>query len=150
MKWGTKGKEDGEFNIPHSLSLDDNGNVYVADRENNRIQIFDSNGVFLKQLQNNEKVAQLPAITIDYKQNLLAVDYDFTSLGVNGSTIFQYDTNDKIVYQFGGIETSKRSKSWYHDISVDRDGNIYVGDIYANKVRKFRLKTYFPDGNEDK
>ena len=51
FEWGQKGNKEGEFNIPHAISLDSNGNVYVADRENNRIQVFDPNGKYIKQFK---------------------------------------------------------------------------------------------------
>lgn len=89
--WGSHGNKPGEFNIPHAISLDDKGYVYVADRENNRIQVFDSTGVLIKEIMNNEKVAQIPSITLDNSQHLFAVDYDFKDSIVNGSTIFRYD-----------------------------------------------------------
>jgi DNA-binding beta-propeller fold protein YncE len=47
--WGRFGSDPGEFNLPHSIVTDDKGRVYVADRENKRIQIFDSEGNFLTQ-----------------------------------------------------------------------------------------------------
>jgi len=47
--WGEPGYEHGEFHIPHGISLDDDtGEVYICDRENERIQIFDENGKFLR------------------------------------------------------------------------------------------------------
>ena len=46
-KWGTEGDEDGEFDSPVGLAIDGDGNVYVADRENHRIQVFDLQGRFL-------------------------------------------------------------------------------------------------------
>lgn len=49
FEWGTKGNKQSEFNIPHGICLDGEANVYVADRENNRIQKFDSSGKFLQQ-----------------------------------------------------------------------------------------------------
>jgi len=49
LDWGKKGSQPGEFNTPHSIQIDSKGLVYVSDRENNRIQIFDQNGKFLKQ-----------------------------------------------------------------------------------------------------
>jgi len=141
FEWGTYGNKQGEFDIPHGITLDDNGNVYVADRENNRIQVFDSKGEFIRELKNNEQVAQLPSVAIDKSQNLFAIDYDFVDTVINGSTIFQYDKADKVIYQFGGLGTNKRTASWYHDISVDKEANIYVGDINGMKVHKFRLKS---------
>jgi DNA-binding beta-propeller fold protein YncE len=47
LEWGKRGRGPGEFNTPHSIVVDSHQNVYVSDRENNRIQIFDSNGKFL-------------------------------------------------------------------------------------------------------
>jgi DNA-binding beta-propeller fold protein YncE len=49
MTWGKPGRGPGEFQVPHSIQTDSKGLVYVSDRENNRIQIFDANGKFLKQ-----------------------------------------------------------------------------------------------------
>ena len=47
--WGERGKEPGQFNTPHAIATDANGNVYVADRGNRRIQVFDGEGKFLRQ-----------------------------------------------------------------------------------------------------
>jgi peptidylamidoglycolate lyase len=140
--WGEYGNKQSEFNIPHGISVDKNDNVYVADRENNRIQVFNSNGIFIKELKNNVQVAQLPSVTIDNYENVFAIDFDFNDTVINGSTILEYDSTDKILYQFGGLGTNKRTISWYHDISLDKNGNIYVGDIHNKRVLKFRKK-YF-------
>ena len=141
FEWGTHGNKQSEFDIPHGITLDNMGNVYVADRQNNRIQVFDSNGIFLKELKNSEQVVQLPSVTIDKKQNLYAIDYHFLDTLEYGSTILQYNKADTVIYQFGGLGTNKRTGSWYHDISVDKEANIYVGDINGMKVRKFKLKS---------
>ncbi|TAL47177.1 MAG: 6-bladed beta-propeller [Chitinophagaceae bacterium] len=138
--WGSHGNKPGEFNIPHAITLDDKGNVYVADRENNRIQVFDSTGAFIKEIMNNEKVAQIPAITLDNSQHLFAVDYDFKDSIVNGSTIFRYDSSGKVFLKFSDAGTNKRAVAWFHDISVDKDGNVYAGDIHNMRVLKFKLK----------
>src|SRR6266436_8192839 len=51
MTWGKKGSAPGEFNGPHALAFDSKGRLFVADRSNNRIQIFDQNGKFMDQWQ---------------------------------------------------------------------------------------------------
>jgi DNA-binding beta-propeller fold protein YncE len=52
MTWGTKGEGPGQFNLPHSVDIDRNRRVYVADRANSRIQVFDENGKYLDQWPN--------------------------------------------------------------------------------------------------
>lgn len=47
--WGVKGSGPGQFDLPHGLDLDGEGNVYVADRENSRIQIFSPSGRFIRE-----------------------------------------------------------------------------------------------------
>ena len=48
--WGEPGDGPGQFNTPHSIAADAQGNVYVADRGNRRIQVFDGDGKFLRQI----------------------------------------------------------------------------------------------------
>src|SRR4051794_34575100 len=50
--WGGKGTDPGQFNVPHSIAIDSKGLIYVADRSNNRIKIFDQAGTFLDQWTN--------------------------------------------------------------------------------------------------
>ncbi len=47
--WGRPGGRPGEFNLPHSIAVDSAGRVYVADRENSRVQIFNENGMFIRE-----------------------------------------------------------------------------------------------------
>jgi peptidylamidoglycolate lyase len=137
FEWGKKGSKESQFNIPHGISLDHNCNVYVADRENNRVQIFDSTGKFINQFSNNSFGA-IYAISF-YKSKIFAVD-DLTFLKVKhrGSDIFIFDTTGKVQTRFGRSGFYKGNTSWYHDLTIDKDENIYVGDILGNEVQKFR------------
>src|SRR5215218_979655 len=75
FEWGKKGSGESEFNTPHGIDLDSYGNVYVADRENNRIQVFDSKGNFIKQWKNNVAI-QLYSLTVNTtNDNVFAIDY---------------------------------------------------------------------------
>ena len=49
MEWGKPGDGPGEFNLPHGIAIDAQGRVYVVDRSNSRIQVFDLNGKYLDQ-----------------------------------------------------------------------------------------------------
>ncbi|HXS55230.1 MAG TPA: peptidyl-alpha-hydroxyglycine alpha-amidating lyase family protein [Hanamia sp.] len=139
FEWGTKGNNEGEFNIPHGISLDSSGNVYVADRENNRIQEFDPNGKFIKQFTDNTFGA-ICAVAFDKTQSkLFAVD-DFTFLKIKhrGSDVFIFDKTGKVQTRFGRSGSYQGNTSWYHDLTVDKDENIYIGDILGNTIQKFR------------
>src|ERR671923_283641 len=47
-QWGTKGTGPGQFNLPHAIAIDRNDNIYVGDRSNRRIQVFDTEGKFVR------------------------------------------------------------------------------------------------------
>ncbi|MDW5289701.1 peptidyl-alpha-hydroxyglycine alpha-amidating lyase family protein [Formosa sp. PL04] len=141
LEWGKFGNKQGEFNVPHGIDLDKNGNVYVADRDNNRIQKFDSQGKFIAVWQN--KIAEeLYSVTIDNQNNhLFGIDYlTLNDTIVKGSDIFRFDLNMNPQVQFGRTGFYEGPISRYHDIQIDDEGSIYVGDILGNKVQKFRLE----------
>ena len=50
MAWGARGAAPGRFNVPHGIAIDARGQLYVADRGNARIQVFDGDGRFLEKL----------------------------------------------------------------------------------------------------
>lgn len=137
FEWGTKGRKENEFNTPHGITLDNEGNVYVADRENNRVQVFDSTGQFIKQLA-DKSFGPICAVSF-HQSRLFAVD-DFTFLKVKhrGSDVIIFDTTGKVQTRFGRSGGYNGTVSWYHDLVIDKDGNIYIGDILGNTLQKFR------------
>jgi peptidylamidoglycolate lyase len=144
--WGTYGNRPGEFIIPHGIAIDKNNTIYVADRQNNRIQLFDTSGNFIKELKNDVHVEQLPSISIDKADHLFAIDYDPTKKmdnTANGSTIFEFDPFQNAKNHFGAAGSVNRTTSYFHDIAIDSKGNIYVGDITGLKVLKFKPKKAF-------
>lgn len=141
FEWGKFGNKQGEFNIPHGIDLDINGYVYVADRENNRIQKFDSKGNFIT-LWQNQTTDQLYSVTIDNQRNhLFGIDYFIVNdTIVKGSDIFRFDLDVNLQKQFGRTGFYDGPISRYHDIQIDDEGSIFVGDILGNRVQKFKLK----------
>jgi len=116
----------------------------VADRQNNRIQEFDGLGKYLRTFKNNQDVEQIPSLTLSDLGMLVAVDYDSRiqkDSMANGSTIFGFGPTGDERFRFGSDGSPLRKPSWYHDITMDKAGNIYVGDIFGMKVLKFRLKS---------
>jgi peptidylamidoglycolate lyase len=139
--WGTFGIKPGQFIIPHGIAIDQNNIIYVADRQNNRIQLFDTSGNFIKELKNDVKVEELPSIAIDNANHLFAIDYDPTinkDSTAKGSTVFEFEPSEQVKNHFGATGSANRITSWFHDIAIDSKGNIYVGDITGLKVLKFK------------
>lgn len=139
--WGAFGKGKGEFIIPHGIALDGNDIIYVADRQNNRVQLFDTTGKFLSELKNNEHVEQLPSVAVDLNNKLYAIDYDprkKMDSTVTGSTFFEFDSSHNATAHNGITANSTRTSCWFHDIAIDKKGNIFIGDIIGLKVLKFK------------
>ncbi len=143
FEWGVFGENKNEFNIPHGLDLDKNGNVYVADRENNKIQKFDSLGNFIAEWK-NEMIGLLYSVNVNnYENYLFGIDYIISeNLVPLGSDIIKFDLDLNFESKFGRSGNYKGPKARYHDIQVDNEGNIYVGDILNNTIQKFKpIKT---------
>lgn len=118
--WGKKGKAPGEFDIPHAVVIDAQDRVYVADRENGRIQVFDSEGSFLHEwggLKNPQGLFitrnQLLYVADGYANRILKMDLNGKVLGVFGE-------DGRAVGQFGIP----------HGIAVGASEEIYVEEIY--------------------
>ncbi len=140
FKWGKAGNKPGEFNIPHAIDLDKKGNVYVADRENARIQVFTADGIFLKEWKNPDWGAICSVVYNKINGSFTAVDdVAILKLRHQGSNIMTFDSAYTQTKQFGRGGLYSGPLSWYHDLTVDREGNIYVGDILGNKLQKFKL-----------
>ena len=141
MEWGTAGIEDGKFNLPHAMDIDQSRNVYVADRENQRVQEFDENGSFLK-LWADPSFGSIQSMCVSPDGNTIyATDYkwkeDETPIG---SDIIIIDAKTG---QFSKIKKSDDPAippSRYHDIAIDHDGNLFVVDILQNRIVRFDRK----------
>ena len=117
--WGERGNAQGQFNIPHTIASDAKGNIYVGDRTNRRIQVFDGEGTFLKQFDN---VLQPWAICITPGANQVKLDLNGTLLGTFGSF-------GKQPKQFG----------WIHEIACPSENELYVGELLNWRMQKLLL-----------
>jgi DNA-binding beta-propeller fold protein YncE len=127
MAWGKKGAGPGEFNLPHALAMDATENLYVADRENDRIQIFDANGKFLRQFGGFAPFGLF--ITAD--QALFVADG-------RANKILKMTIDGKILGSWGATGAEPGNFQMPHALSVARDGAVYVAEITGKRVQKFQ------------
>ena len=134
FSWGSPGTGIGEFHIPHSIAIDSDDRILVADRENARIQIFDLEGKFLEQWTEMARPDDL-AVGRDgrvyiaelgrYAGRYAATPPD--SSDALPSNVSVWDPDGYLVARWGGREyCSPGSFFAPHGIAVDSKGNIFV------------------------
>src|SRR6478609_9954045 len=154
--WGERGKEPGQFNTPHSIATDAKGNVYVADRGNHRIQVFDGDGRFLRQIVIDMPVppdarpaignqtdhpsgSRTPGspwaicITPPPHQVLFSADAfpgRIYKLSLDGKVLGMFGKSGKQLGQFG----------WIHEMACPSENELFVGELLNWRVQKIVLE----------
>ena len=145
FSWGESGTGEGQFNIVHNVSTDTDGWVYVADRENHRVQVFSSEGKYETQWGNLSRTA---AIHIDSRDDneLVYVGEYFCGIGSNdigtdlGPRVSIFDTKGHLLGRAGRESYGDEPGRFYspHGITVDSHGDIYVAEVswsdYGSKM----------------
>jgi sugar lactone lactonase YvrE len=134
--WGEPGNGPGQFHLPHGIVVDKNNNVFVADRENDRIQIFDVEGN-LKDIWENISRPTGIVVTDEYVYvaelgHRLYVDNVFFEPDPDSqwSQVRIFDLNGKEVTKFGGPEGWIAGNLFAaHSIALDKEGSIYIGEV---------------------
>ena len=145
LEWGDKGAPPNEmrpgfFNNVHGIAVDpQTRRVFVNDRQNRRIQVFDENGDYLDQWSVGDAPADIHLIMITADGYLWAADR-----GTN--KILKYDLDGNFLYSWGTWGTFPGGLWGVHGMSVDQDGNFYVAEVDAGRVQKFRPRA---DANPD-
>lgn len=126
--WGGMGAEPGRFNTVHSITLDSKGNVYVADRTNNRIQVFDADGKFLDQWTD---IGQPWGLYYVAKENAI-----YMCDGLD-NRIIKLNLDGQILGQLSSFGKAPGKLDFAHHLAVDSEGSIYVAEIKNWRVQKF-------------
>ncbi|MBI4887564.1 MAG: hypothetical protein HY824_10755 [Acidobacteria bacterium] len=127
-EWGKLGSAAGEFRTPHAMAFDSRGRLFVADRGNHRIQIFDQNGMFLAAYVQFSRVS---GVFIDRKDALYAIDSESNPMrhpkwrtGVRiGNT-----QADKVLAFIPPHENGAFEGAAGEGVAVDFDGNVYAAE----------------------
>ena len=127
--WGGKGKDAGQFEVAHGIAIDAAGLLWVTDRENQRIQIFDADGKFVKEL----KYAGLPCGLDIGRQYIYMVN------GFAGQ-ILQMDLNGNVLAATGKTGKGPGEFGEAHYIAVSPKGELYVADSVNSALLKFVKK----------
>jgi len=145
--WGVLGRGPGEFDLPHSIVADSKGTLYVADRSNARIQVFDQEGKFLAQwadvmvpwglwITDRDEIwacgsspMPRPAQGMPF---LPPVDQVFRKFDLSGKVLEQWTVPKG---QDGKEQPGELN--WLHGVAFDSKGNVYATDIKGQRVQKF-------------
>jgi sugar lactone lactonase YvrE len=132
-EWGRLGSGPGEFRTPHAMAFDSRGRLFVADRGNHRIQIFDQDG---KLLDTWEQFGRVSGIFIDRNDTFYAIDSESNATRHPGwKTGVRIGTTkeDKVV---AFIPPHPNKETWGaagEGVAVDRDGNVYAAEGPASR-----------------
>ena len=158
--WGEPGDQPGQFSTPHSIAIDAEDRVYVADRGNRRIQVFDSEGKFLRQIvidvpfDSNARpaIGNKPALPIKGSQTMApGSPWAICITPPPHQVLFSSDAYPGRIYKLSldgrvlGVlgESGKQLKQfgWVHEIACPSENELYVSELLNWRVQKLILKT---------
>jgi streptogramin lyase len=153
--WGTRGSQPGELNTPHSIAADAKGNIYVADRGNGRIQVFDGEGNVLRQIVINVPYdhAAKPAIGAKPENAVgtMAAGAPWAICITPGPTQYIYSADaypgriykltleGKVVGVLGTSGKQLKQFGWVHEIACPSENTLYVAELLNWRVQKLTL-----------
>ena len=135
--WGEPGARPGQFNVPHGIDCDSAGRIFVCDRENSRIQLFDSDGGFLEEWTD---VARPCEVFLDADDTVYVAELGWHA-GTNdprfdetGGRVSIFSRQGELLSRFGGGSDPYAPGDFAapHDIWVDSQGDIYTSEVIAS------------------
>ncbi|MDA0659002.1 MAG: peptidyl-alpha-hydroxyglycine alpha-amidating lyase family protein [Planctomycetota bacterium] len=136
--WGEPGSEPGQFHVPHGIAIASNGAVYVADRENSRIQIFSPSGTLVDIWEDIARPCQL---AFDREGNVMVAELGYLagmwpgtsapSPQSTGGRVSILDATGKLLGRFGGGSTPTAAGDFFapHDIAFNTQGDFFVAEV---------------------
>ncbi|MEY4938717.1 MAG: hypothetical protein RIQ93_452 [Verrucomicrobiota bacterium] len=138
FQWGRKGEGPGEFNIPYGITVDARGRVYVADRQNDRIQVFTPEGKYVTEWK-NPAFGRPYGVRIGPNERLYVADGgEQPKMPPHRSGVSVLTLDGKVLASFGRWGNFDGQFQMAHDLAVAAEGSIYVGDITGQRVQKLQ------------
>jgi len=150
--WGSRGRENGQFNLPHNIGVDRNDNVYVADRSNRRIQVFDTEGTWLRNItmvapydkKRHPTLGNTPANLPDEAQawticiTNTTPQYLYTS-DENPGRIYKMSLDGAMLGYIGESGHEVGQFNWIHALACPSENTLYVADMNNWRIQKLTL-----------
>jgi DNA-binding beta-propeller fold protein YncE len=157
--WGERGNKPGEFNTPHSIAADAQGNIYVADRGNGRIQVFDSDGKFLRVMKIDvpfddsarPAIGNKPTLQTYAKVMTMAPGAPWTvcitppphqvlyTSDAYPGRVYKLSLDGKVLGAFGQSGKQPKQFGWIHEIACPSENTLYVAELLNWRVQKLIL-----------
>jgi DNA-binding beta-propeller fold protein YncE len=157
--WGEPGSQPGQFNMPHSVAVDAEDHIYVADRGNRRIQVFDTDGKFLRQItidvpydpNARPAIGNKPDLPITGTQTMApgapwAICITppphqvlYSSDGYPGR-IYKLSLDGKVLGVLGESGKQLKQFGWIHEMACPSENMLFVGELLNWRVQKLILE----------
>jgi hypothetical protein len=146
--WGKKGTGPGEFDLPHGIGVDSKGRLYVADRSNGRVQVFEQSGKFVAEWRDVMVpwsiwvTAQDEVWVCGSSPTAKRNDQGMMGIPPHDQLFVRFDASGKVLEKVQiplGVEgkCEPGDLCWVHAVAPDSKGNLYAGDIKGKRVQKF-------------
>ena len=158
--WGEPGDQPGQFSTPHSIAVDAEDHVYVADRGNRRIQVFDGEGKFLRQItidvpfdpNARPAIGNKPVLPIKGSQTMApgspwaicitpAPNQVLFSSDAYPGRIYKLSLDGKVLGVLGESGKQLKQFGWIHEIACPSENELYVSELLNWRIQKLILKT---------
>ena len=138
MEWGETGSAPGQFRTPHALAMDSQGLLYVGDRSNRRIQVFEQDGTFVRDFYNFGRAS---GVAIDGDDNIYVADSEsnYRRNGGYKRGIRVANISDLRIFAFIPDPEPNQDNSGTsaaEGVAVDNEGNVYGAEVGPRALRK--------------
>ncbi len=154
-QWGDRGTKPGEFNTPHSIAADAKGNIYVADRGNRRIQVFDPDGTFQREITIDVPVppgiepwmGNMPTPEAAARQGGAPwaicitpgpTQYLYSADAYPGR-IYRLSLDGKVLGMLGTTGRQLKEFGWIHELACPSENVLYAAELLNWRVQKLTL-----------